>query len=885
MQLAPGARLGPYEITAAIGEGGMGQVYKARDTRLDRTVAIKILPALLAADLQFRERFDREARAISQLDHPHICPLHDVGEQDGTSYLVMPFLDGETLEQRLQRRAVNFADAIQIATQIADALARAHSIGIIHRDLKPANIMLTRTGARLLDFGLAKTRPAAPLTQLTQTQPARLTTQGTIIGTFHYMAPEQIEGADGDARTDVWGFGCVLYEMLTGTRPFDGKSTASVLANILHAPLPPVRDRAPGVSRAIDHIAQRCLERDPDARWQSMADVAQELRWAGAADESAPVAMRSIWKQPAAYAAALLFAAGGFALSRFMLPFAAVPVDSPVMKLAFVAPAGLTFTPFGSNGNPHFALSPDGSRIAYVAAAAGRAPSLWVQRLDSRAPQEVPGSSDAAGPFWSSDSRSLGFFSEGKLRRSGLASEQSQVLATTDAAQGTWSGEMILLGSGVGPITRISAAGGRPSPVTTVEAGEVGHRWPQFLSDGRHFIYSPTRAGGARLGALDSTASSVLLTAVSTAVPFGSSHVLFVPPESTTLQAQELDLASLTVVGAPRDIAESVRANQGSGYPPVSVSNTGLLAYWDGTTVATALTWYDRTGATLAGLPVPNDPANFEISPDGRRLMYQRRLAEGGGIWLMDMDGVTSRLPVSAPDASRPIWASDGASIAFTATGSGGLTLGRRALSSTGSEQVLGTFALPDRAGDTGPGRGPANFYANDWTGDGRVALLSVTQPQTGRDILVFAADTHRVTSFVQAAGGQVQPRFSPDERWVAYTSNETGRWEVFVERFPGGGVHQQVSYGGGAQPVWRRDGKELFFAAPDGKLMSVAVTPGDLWVPANPRALFATRVRPLYAPYPYTFDVTPDGQRFLVRDVIPQTGAVISLITDWRRR
>jgi eukaryotic-like serine/threonine-protein kinase len=281
MQLAPGARLGPYEITAAIGEGGMGQVYKAKDTRLGRTVAIKILPALLAADRQFRERFDREARAISQLDHPHICTLHDVGEQDGIAYLVMPFLDGETLEQRLQRGPLPIAEASQFGIQIADALARAHSARILHRDVKPANVMLTKSGARLLDFGLAKTM-AAPVAQVTQTQPARLTTQGTIIGTFHYMAPEQVEGADGDVRSDVWGFGCVLYEMLTGARPFDGKSTASVFANILHAPVRPVRDRQPGVGRAFDHVVQRCLEKDPDARWQSMADVAHELRWAAA---------------------------------------------------------------------------------------------------------------------------------------------------------------------------------------------------------------------------------------------------------------------------------------------------------------------------------------------------------------------------------------------------------------------------------------------------------------------------------------------------------------------------------------------------------------------------------------------------------------------------
>jgi serine/threonine-protein kinase len=362
-----------------------------------------------------------------RVDHPHICALHDVREQDGTCYLVMPFLDGETLEQRLQRGPLPVAEALTIGTQIAGALSRAHAAGIIHRDVKPANVMLTKSGARLLDFGLAKTA-AAPVAQATQTQPARLTTQGTIIGTFHYMAPEQVEGADGDARTDVWGFGCVLYEMLTGARPFDGRSTASVLASILHGAFPAVRERQPGVSRALDHVIRRCLEKDPDARWQSMADVAHELRWAGVPDEPLPAAVRPLWKEPMVYALAIVCAAAGFAASRLAAPTPAPVQPAARMKLAFVAPAGFTLTPFGSNGNPNFALSPDGSYIAYVAAAAGRAPTLWVQRLDSRTPRGVPGSTDAAAPFWSPDSRSVAFFSEGRLKRSGVDGEESQIV-------------------------------------------------------------------------------------------------------------------------------------------------------------------------------------------------------------------------------------------------------------------------------------------------------------------------------------------------------------------------------------------------------------------------------------------------------------------------
>jgi serine/threonine protein kinase len=870
MQLSPGARLGPYEITAAIGEGGMGQVYKARDTRLDRTVAIKILPERLAADRQFRERFDREARAIAQLDHPHICPLHDVGEQDGTSYLVMPFLDGETLEQRLQRGPIKGAEAMPIATQIADALSRAHSIGIIHRDLKPANIMLTRTGARLLDFGLANRAAAAPVTQQTQTQPARLTAQGTIIGTFHYMAPEQVQGAEGDARTDVWGFGCVLYEVLTGTRAFDGKSPASVLANILQGPVPPVRTRRPEVGRTIDHLVQRCLEKDPDARWQSIADVAHQLRWASSLDETIPVPGRPIWKRPAAYAGALVFAAAGVAVSR-LIDTSAAPPDAPQWKLALVAPTGLSFTPFGSAGYPHYALSPDGSRIAYVAAAAGRAPSLWVQRLDARTADEITGSNDAYAPFWSSDSQSVAFFSDGKLKRSGLESEQSEVLVSTDASGGTWRGDVILVGTGYGPIMRVSASGGGLSPVTTVKVGEVGHQWPQFLPDGRHFIYARAREAGFAIGALGSTASATLRESSSTPVAVGSSHVLFVPTGSTKLQVQALDLPSLRLTGHPRDVLESVRALTGSGYPPASASDTGLVAYWDGTTVTTGFNWYDRRGTPLT-LPVPADAPVFALSPDGGRIAWHRPAAEGGGLWLMDRSGVASPVTVSAPGAIRPIWARDGASLRFTADGEAAIKLMRRDLDG-GADEVLGEVPTSS-AGD---------FYANDWSREGNTALVSITQLGTGRDIVVFSTATGRTRPFVVGRGAQVQPRFSPDERWVAYTSNETGRWEVFVESFQVPGSRHQASVGGGSQPIWRRDGTELFYVAPDGKLMATSVTPGARWVPATARALFATRMRPLYPPYPYTYDVSPDGQRFLIREVRPNSGVVISILINWR--
>jgi eukaryotic-like serine/threonine-protein kinase len=514
-------------------------------------------PEPLATDPQFRDRFDREARAISQLEHPHICALYDVGRQDGTAYLVMQYLEGETLAERLQKGPLPVEQALQYAIQIAEALARAHRAGIIHRDLKPGNIMLTKSGAQLLDFGLAKVVPAgqapAAVSSL-PTTPAGLTVQGTILGTFQYMAPEQIEGAEADARSDIWAFGCVLYEMLTGGRPFDGKSPASVLANILHTEPPTLRERQPLVPGAVDHIVRRCLEKDPEARWQAIADVGHELRWAvTAAAVAVRAAARPLWRQPALYAAAACLIAAGAAVAY--LAFApAVPTAAslPIAKLTLLTPSGLTFTPFGSAGTPHFALSPDGRQIAFVASAAGRPPTLWVRRLDSRVPREIAGSAEASYPFWSPDGRSLGFFAEGKLKTIAPDGERPSILATIiDAAGATSNGEVILVGRGVGPVVRIAVGGGPMSDATVMRPDAGGHRSPQFLPDGRRFIYSETR-GSLMLSALDSAEAAPFLDIRSTAVYASPGFLLFV--RASKLIAQRVDASSMAPVGASREL-------------------------------------------------------------------------------------------------------------------------------------------------------------------------------------------------------------------------------------------------------------------------------------------------------------------------------------------
>ena len=885
MDLPPGSRLGPYQIVAPLGAGGMGEVYKARDTRLERTVAIKILAEALAADPQFRDRFDREARAISQLEHPHICALYNVGRQDDTAYLVMQYLEGETLAERLQKGPLLVEQALQFGIQIAEALARAHRAGIIHRDLKPGNIMLTKSGAKLLDFGLAKAVPSgqAPVAVSSlPTTPAGLTVQGTILGTFQYMAPEQIEGAEADARSDIWGFGCVLYEMLTGGPPFGGKSPASLLANILNAEPPPLRERQPLVPGAVDHAVRRCLEKDPDARWQAIADVGHQLRWTMTVNPDVRAAARPLWRQPLVYAAAACLIVAGAAVAYLAFaPAGPTTASLPTAKLTLVPPSGLTFTPFGSAGTPHFALSPDGQQVAFVASAAGRPPTLWVRRLDSRVPREIAGSAEASYPFWSPDGRSLGFFAEGKLKTIAPDGERPSILATIiDAAGATSNGEVILVGRAVGPVVRIAVGGGPISDATVMRPDAGGHRSPQFLPDGRRFIYSETR-GSLMLSALDSAEATPFPDIRSTAVYAPPGFLLFV--RASKLMAQRVDASSMAPVGASRELLDQALYAVGSGYAPASVSTGGLLAYWDGTTVSTELAWLDRQGNRLTTLPVPERAGNIAISPDGKRVAFTRpRSDEGSGptIFLMDASGAISRFSFASGGATRPIWSADGEHLFFTSFDGERPVLLRRVASAADKEQSVGT--VPSTGAESGGLAGLGNYYATDWTRDGRTALVSITAPVTARDIAAFSAENSRVTPLFHGAAYEIQARFSPDNRWIGYASNETGRWEVFVEPFPPSGPRWQVSADGGSQPLWRRDGKELFFLAPGGQLMVASVNPGETFVHGKPHALFEAGMRLTYAPYPVNYDVTPDGQRFLLERVRPGTGPTISIVLNW---
>jgi Tol biopolymer transport system component len=846
----------------------MGEVYRARDTRLDRTVAIKVLPDSLSGDPQFRERFDREARIISQLDHPNICALYDVGQEDGTAYLVMQYLEGDTLAERLTRGPMRLDEASMYAIQIADALAKAHRSGIVHRDFKPGNVILTKSGARLLDFGLAKTSVAtAPSgVSLLTTTPAGLTMQGSILGTFPYMAPEQIEGGDADTRSDIWAFGCVLYEMITGSRAFSGKSHASLIANILQSQPPPIRHVQPLASPALDHIVQRCLEKDPEMRWQSIADVGRELRWASTAPDAvsgpAPGGRGRGWIL-LGLAATLLLAAGVSA--AIVLRPAAIPERSQ-MKVTLLPPANLAFTPFASSGTPHFALSPDGRHIAFVAAAPGRAPSLWVRPLASRVARELPGSDDAVSPFWSANGQSIGFFAQGYLKTIALNGERpTNLVRVTDHAGGAWSGDVILIGHGRGPLERIAATGGPPTAATDQGSG----MWPQFLPDGRHFILTE-RGSSVRLGVLDSmTTTELRHSGGGTAVYANTGHLLYV--EDRRLMAQAVD-RSWKPVGTARQIMDDVRSAVGSGFPPVSISADGLLAYWDGTTVSTVWEWFDGKGNPVPAIPVPADAGDLHIArarADGRVVYTTRGEGSVQQVWLMDSTGRTSRLTFTSGRATLPVWSSDGREILFTSIVDGMTAVFRQPTGGLERERLIAKL----------PG---GNRRVMDWSRDRRHALLTVVEPETGFDIAVLSVDTGQIAPLIHTTATEVQARFSPDGRWIAYASDETGRWEVFVEPFPVSGTRSQVSRNGGSQPIWRDNGEELYFLAPDGKLMSAAAKTGTTFSIDTPRPLFQTRMRPTYPPYPVDYDVTADAQRFLINAVRPDTGPVISIVANW---
>jgi Tol biopolymer transport system component len=880
--LTAGTRLGPYEIVAPLGAGGMGEVYKAKDTRLDRTVAVKIMPAALAADPEFRQRFDREAKAISQLSHPHICTLYDVGEHEGIAFLVMEHLEGETLAQRLTKGPLPVEQALRDAIEIADALVTAHRHGVVHRDLKPGNVMLTKAGTKLLDFGLARTG-VAPASVSLETRlssnpgavppDAPLTSRGTILGTFQYMAPEQIEGAEADARTDIWAFGCVLYEMLSGRRAFEGKSQVSLLGAILEREPTPIAELQPSTPPALARLVRTCFAKSPDDRFQTAHDLWLQLQWVeeggSAAGIPAPVAARRRSRERFAWATALVLAAMTMAAGALAIVHLR-ETPSPVEPVQFTIAAE-------ENSNlgalAQFAISSDGRQLAFVAASPQATPMVWLRPLTSLAARALPGTEGAFMPFWSPDGRYIGFFAAGKLKKVQTSGGSPMVLCDASGGGATWNRDNVIVfsPSPVGPLHKVDAAGGTSSPVTALGKAETSHRWPSFLPDGRHFLYfARGSVRELRVASLDSP-DTVSLGPAESDAGYASGHLLF--SRGLTLMAQPFDPAALRRTADPFPVAEQVPvwANGRAGF---SVSATGVLAYHRGAAPPVSrLTWMDRTGKTLALVGDPGPYFNLSVSPDERRVAVS--MAPGTppnrDIWLIDLGrGDTASRLTSHPGADAdPIWSPDGRTILFNSNRNDGYnTAYLRASDGGGQDEPMVTM---QRLVDS-----------PDWSHNGRFVVFTGDGDQVSNDLWTIPTSGERKpVRWLKTTSNEDSPAFSPDDRWIAFNSNATGRFEVYVRSFTGGDGQFQISRGGGWAPKWRGDGKELFFLALDGTMMSADITAAKEIEAGVPRALFKTTL--LRGSDRHTYAVTRDGTRFLlpVRDP-RQLSVPMTIVVNW---
>jgi len=873
MSLSPGTRLGPYEIAAAIGVGGMGEVYRARDTRLDRTVAVKVLSPELSSDPRFRARFEREARTISSLSHPHICVLHDVGRHGDADYLVFEHLEGQTLEQRLktERGGLMLADALRIAAEVADALDAAHRHGIVHRDLKPGNIMLTATGAKLLDFGLAKWRPdrEAGAGSTLSTGEATPTAQGAVIGTLQYMAPEQLQGRDADARTDVFALGEVIYEMVTWRRAFAGETPVSVAAKILELDPPPMSTVTAVSPSALDRVVQRCLAKDPEDRWQSARDVLLELRWIreGGSATSAPPARTSAsraWRWlPWALAAAGL-AATGLAWVRRPTPDAAART---VMRFDVALPPNMSLEDW--RGSP--VLSPDGRLLVVPVAVEGRS-LLALRRLEDPSVVPLAGTEGGRHPFFSPSGRSLAFFADRKLKRLDLAGGAAVTLADVPGVGGLgqggdWNRDGILLFAPGGTgLFRIGESGGPPRPATTLDAGrgDASHVFPRFLPDGRSFLFTVRgREPGIHRGSPAAAETLRLVDASSRGYYVEPGYLAF--QRGRTLLAAPFDARTGALDGAAFPIAEQVFALQ------YAATFAGDLAYVFDGGVSAQLAWFARDGRRLAEVGPPGPYRQIALSPSGRRVAIQRGESVQRGveadIWVMDLaTDVLSRLTTGPALETDPSWSPDERSLAFGTNRTGRRTVFVKDLA-TGQERMLLEF--------------PSAVVLDEWTPDGTFVVFRSegfkihALPTSGDKAPRALIDTPSATV-------RDQPHVSADGRFIAFNSDESGRWEVYVASFPGLANLRQVSSDGGMQPIWRRDGRELFYLSPRGELMSVEIGAGGSDAPEAraPRALFRTGLNPSAILGEYA--VSPDGQRFLLLEPVGDRGSSISLLLNW---
>jgi serine/threonine protein kinase len=860
VSLSAGTRLGPYEIVAPIGAGGMGEVYKARDTRLERTVAVKVLSSHLSASEEIRQRFEREAKTISQFSHPHICALHDVGREGETDYLVMEFLEGETLSDRLGKGPLPTEQILRYGIEIADALDKAHRQGIVHRDLKPGNIMLTKTGVKLLDFGLAKplagagARPVSGASVLaTEAQvSAPLTERGTVLGTFQYMAPEQLEGGEADGRSDIFAFGAVLYEMATGKKAFSGKSQASLIGSILRDDPPSITEAMPMIPPALNRVVKTCLAKDPEDRFQTAHDAKLQLEWIAEGGSQvglpAPVAARRRSREKLAWAvAAIAILAAASATYGYLRR---APRPPRLVRFEVPIPPNLI-----SIDTPR--ISPDGQTLAFNATDAEGKTQIWIRPLNALVAQPLAGTEGTSRPFWSPDSRFLAFFSGGKLKKIDVGGgPPTKICDAPTGSDGTWSPEGLILfdGTGSDPIQRVSAAGGTPVVAVKQDAArkEVQIGWPEFLPDGRHFMYMSINQkvddSAYRIGSLDSQESKPFAPAQTMLTYAPQGYLLFV--RDRTLVAQPFDAKAMKTTGEPVPLAEQIGTDS-VGLARFSVSRDGVLAYRTGES-GNRMLWIDRSGKELGDLGDPGEYGEPSLSSAGDRLAFDLRDGRAGkdDVWIRDLArGVNSRFTFAAGNAFAPLWSPRGDTIVFYSDREGSPGLYEKPANGQGDEKLLlKTEFLAV----------PVSFSP-----DGRFLAYQSRNPKTGWDIFVLpTTGDGKPVPFAAASFNEAVPTFSPDGRFLVYQSNESGRLEIYAQGFPGPGGKWQISTAGGTDPHWLPDGKELYYRGLDQKLMAVEIRGGDTLQAGIPRALFQGRVHIGNARN--KFLPAPDGQRFL---------------------
>jgi serine/threonine protein kinase len=861
MTLPSGRSLGPYELVSLLGAGGMGEVYRARDRRLDRIVAVKVLPSALGAKPELRERFEREARAISALSHPNICALYDLGHEDGLEYLVMEYLEGETLADRIARGPLPASQVLRYGEQIADALHCAHRAGITHRDLKPGNVMITSAGAKLLDFGLAKfvesearvfSESSAPATRI-----GPLTAEGTIVGTFQYMSPEQLECAPVDPRSDLFALGVILYEMATGQRPFRGDSPASLIAAVLSADPAPIRTLQPAAPPALERIIHTALEKSPNDRWQTAHDVARQLRFISesslTSEAAAPARTRSLPLPAMLAIAAVVAGAATWAATRFITP---KPASMPSLHLQFAPPPAIPMR--HSSELSDFALAPDGSALVF-ASANSDGDSLFLRSFGSFDVRKVEGSEGAVSPFWSSDSQWIGFTARGKVwktKAAGGTPPQPIANIASEGVRASWQGDTILFSDwGRKEIYRVSANGGAQSRVTTVKPNEWRHSWPVLLGDGRHFLYQSFAVGTLerqlRFASLDSPAESVLATNVSSARILGDDQVLYV--RDGKLLSQRIDPAKGTPIGEPSAVANDIDYFYMTARADFDASRNGVLVYRTDTSTG-HLVQRDRKGAELRRIDGPDLFWDHALSPDGRKAAVTVETRSTGlmDIWIYDLArGVRDRFTSDAAIEVCPVWSPDGRSIVY-AQGEGGQFphLVRRPIDGATSEQLIapGPFQFsPAFSPD-----GATLFYQRD------------DATSTEVEIARMSMTTRVSVPAVHSGFHDAEPAVSPDGRWLAFTSNASGTNEIYVQSLEGGSPRIRLSTGGGRLPRWRRDSKELFYVSPARAVTSVLPGADGRWDDATVTELFRV---------PATirgFDAAPDGASFLISDWIP---------------